>query len=137
MNQYFKYALTAAVTAAAIVAYQYEGKPEQAGLAQQAPSPVPIQVPIQLPEIKNEIAQVEQSLAGVEEPSAKRELTQAELADIDPASIDWEAVKDRIFPGVDQMLLRFNMQAEYSDREIAALSPCEHNPSKTAANIIR
>ena len=133
MNQYFKYAVTAAVTAAAIVAYQYEGKPEQAGLAQQAPSPVPIQVP----EIKNEITQVEQSLAGVEEPSAKRELTQAVLADIDPASIDWEAVKDRIFPGVDQMLLRFNMQAEYSDREIAALSPCEHNQSKTAANIIR
>ena len=128
MNQYFKYALTAAVTAAAIVAYQYEGKPEQAGLAQQAPSPVPIQVP----EIKNEIAQVEQSLAGVEEPSAKRELTQAELADIDPASIDWEAVKDRIFPGVDQMLLRFNMEAEYSDREVAAfnkLHVIEFNPT--------
>ena len=133
MNQYFKYAVTAAVTAAAIVASHYEGKPEQAGLAQQAPSPVPIQVP----EIKNEIAQVAPSFAGVEEPSAKRELTQAVLADIDPASIDWEAVKDRIFPGVDQMLLRFNMQAEYSDREIAALSPCEHNQSKAAANIIR
>ena len=129
MKQYLKYALTVAVTAAAMVAYQYEGKPENAGLAQQAPS--------QVPEIKNEIGEVEQSLAGVEEPSAKRELTQAELADIDPASIDWEAVKDRIFPGVDQMLLRFNMQAEYSDREIAALSPCEHNQSKAAANIIR
>lgn len=129
MNQCIKYALTVVVTAAAMVAYQYEGKPEQVELAQQ--------VPIQVPEIKNEIAQVEQSLAGVEEPRAKRELTQAELADIDPASIDWEAVKDRIFPGVDQMLLRFNMQAEYSDREIAALSPCEHNQSKAAANIIR
>ena len=87
MNQYFKYALTVVVTAAAMVAYQYEGKPEQVGLAQQAPSPVP--------EIKNEIAQVEQFLAGVEEPSTKRELTQAELADIDPASIDWEAMKAR------------------------------------------
>ena len=55
MNQYFKYALTVVVTAAAMVAYQYEGKPEQVGLAQQAPSPVP--------EIKNEIAQVEQSIS--------------------------------------------------------------------------
>jgi hypothetical protein len=40
MNQYFKYALTVAVTVAAMVAYQYEGKPEQAGLAQQAPTQV-------------------------------------------------------------------------------------------------
>jgi len=54
MNQYFKYALTVVVTAAAMVAYQYEGKPEQAGLAQQAPT--------QVPEIKNEIAQVEQAI---------------------------------------------------------------------------
>jgi predicted membrane-bound mannosyltransferase len=58
MNQYFKYALTVAVTVAAMVAYQYEGKPEQAGLAQQAPN----QVPIQVTEIKNEIAQVEQAI---------------------------------------------------------------------------
>ena len=39
MNQYIKYALTVVVTAAAMVAYQYEGKPEQVELAQQAPSP--------------------------------------------------------------------------------------------------
>ena len=56
MNQYIKYALTVVVTAAAMVAYQYEGKPEQVGLAQQAPS----QVPIQVPEIKNDIAYVGQ-----------------------------------------------------------------------------
>ena len=55
MSQYFKYALTVVVTAAAMVAYQYEGKPEQVGLAQQAPSPVP--------EIKNKIAQIEQSIS--------------------------------------------------------------------------
>jgi hypothetical protein len=86
MNQYLKYALTVAVTAAAMVAYQYEGKPEQAGLAQQAP----IQTPDQVTEIKKDIAQVEQSLNATKEHSTKRELTQAELADIDPASIDWE-----------------------------------------------
>ncbi|MBT5683313.1 MAG: hypothetical protein HOJ09_14725 [Gammaproteobacteria bacterium] len=41
MNQCLKYALTVVVAAAAMVAYQYEGKPEQVGLAQQAPSQVP------------------------------------------------------------------------------------------------
>ena len=54
MNQYLKYTLTVAVTAAAMVAYQYERKPEQAGLAQQAPT--------QVTEIKNDIAQVEQAI---------------------------------------------------------------------------
>ena len=87
MNQYLKYALTVAVTAAAMVVYQYEGKPEQTGLAQQAPT--------QVTEIKNEIAHVEQPLNTTAELNTKRELTQAELADIDPASIDWEAMKAR------------------------------------------
>ncbi len=51
MNQYIKYGLAVVIGASAMVAYQYEGKPEQAGLAQQAPIPVT--------EIKNDIAQVE------------------------------------------------------------------------------
>ncbi len=54
MNQYLKCALTVAVTAAAMVAYQYEGKPEHSGLAQQAPT--------QVTEIKNDIAQVSSQL---------------------------------------------------------------------------
>ena len=120
MNQYLKYTLTVAVTAAAMVAYQYEGKPEQAGLAQQAPT----QVPIQVAEIKNDIAQVEQSLNATKEPSTKRELTQAELADIDPASIDWEAMKARyedVTFGEDPMLHSASILiTDFSPEEIAA-----------------
>ena len=118
MKQYLKYALTVAVTAAAMVAYQYEGKPDNAGLAQQAPS--------QVPEIKNEIGEVEQSLAGVEEPSAKRELTQAELVDIDPASIDWEAVTSRYSitagSGYDPMIMRWSHLGGFTESEIAAFN---------------
>ena len=120
MNQYLKYALTVAVTAAAMVAYQYEGKPEQAGLAQQAPS----QIPEQVTEIKNEIAHVEQPLNAPAELNTKRELTQAELADIDPASIDWEAMKARykdVTFGVDPMLASQSILiTDFSPEEIAA-----------------
>ena len=120
MNQYLKYTLTVAVTAAAMVVYQYEGKPEQAGLAQQAPT----QVPIQVAEIKNDIAQVEQSLNATKEPSTKRELTQAELADIDPTSIDWDAMKARykdVTFGVDPMLASQSILiTDFSPEEIAA-----------------
>ncbi|MFQ3364402.1 MAG: hypothetical protein ACI883_001378 [Candidatus Azotimanducaceae bacterium] len=122
MNQYLKYALTVAVTAAAMVAYQYEGKPEQAGLAQQAP----IQTPDQVTEIKKDIAQVEQSLNATKEPSTKRELTQAELADIDPASIDWEAMKARYtdimqgFGGDPMLTGHAHLLDDLTQREIAA-----------------
>ena len=87
MNQYLKYALTVAVTAAAMVAYQYEGKPEHSGLAQQAPT--------QVTEIKNDIAQVEQPITQ-ETTTDQTELNSVDLADIDPASIDWKAMNRRL-----------------------------------------
>ena len=132
MNQYLKYTLTVAVTAAAMVAYQYEGKPEHAGLAQQAPT----QAPTQVTEIKNDIAQVEQSLNATKETNTKRELTQAELADIDPASIDWEAMKARykdVTFGNDPMLDSASIFIyDFSPEEIAAynkLHVVAFNPS--------
>ena len=55
-----------------------------------------------------------------------------DLEDVDPASIDWKAVTNRIFPGIDQMLLRANVKVDYSDAEIAAfnkLHVVEFNPT--------
>jgi hypothetical protein len=52
----------------------------------------------------------------------KRELTAAELADIDPASIDWESVANRGMPGLDLMLHRGNGDEPYSAEEIAAFN---------------
>jgi hypothetical protein len=52
--------------------------------------------------------------------------------DVDPASIDWKAVTNRIFPGIDQMLLRANVKVDYSEAEIAAfnkLHVVEFNPT--------
>ena len=52
--------------------------------------------------------------------------------DVDPASIDWKAVTNRIFPGIDQMLLRANVKVDYSEAEIAAfnkLHVIEFNPT--------
>jgi len=102
MNQYLKYTLTVAVTAAALVAYQYEGKPEQAGLAQQAPN----QVPIQVTEIKNEIAQVEQTIPqeGATEQAS--------------ASSVFQRMKERLDVGYDPMLVFAS--AEFTEEEIAA-----------------
>ena len=108
MNQYLKYTLTVAVTAAAMVAYQYEGKPEQAGLAQQAPN----HVPIQGTEIKNEIACVEQPLNATAEPSNQRELTHAELADV------FANIKKRLGVEYDPMLIFAS--AKFTDAEIEA-----------------
>ena len=99
MNQYIKYALTVAITAAAMVAYQYEGKPEQVGLAQQAQ-----QAPSQVPEIKNEIAQVEQAITP-EVTTTHTELSSTDLADTNPASIDWDAMTRRFGYGFDPMLV--------------------------------
>ena len=51
---------------------------------------------------------------------------------VDPDSIDWKAVTNRIFPGIDQMLLRANVKVDYSDAEIAAfnkLHVVEFNPT--------
>ena len=55
-----------------------------------------------------------------------------DLEDVDPASIDWKAVTNRIFPGIDQMLLRANVKVDYSEAEIAAfnkLHVVEFNPT--------
>ncbi|MDA7723403.1 hypothetical protein N8862_03055 [Pseudomonadales bacterium] len=95
MNQYLKYALTVAVTAAAMVAYQYQGTPDQAGLAQQAPSQVPSQIPSQVTGIKNDIVQVEQPITQ-KTTTDQTELNSVDLADIDPASIDWKAMNRRL-----------------------------------------
>jgi hypothetical protein len=73
-----------------------------------------------------------QQQSATQTESKERELTAAELADIDPASIDWKSVTDRIYPGIDQMLLRFDVEAEYSPAEIAAfnkLHVIEFNPT--------
>ena len=51
---------------------------------------------------------------------------------VDPDSIDWKAVTNRIFPGIDQMLLRANVKVDYSEAEIAAfnkLHVIEFNPT--------
>ena len=95
MNQYIKYALTVVVTAAAMVAYQYQGKPEQVELAQQAPT--------QVPEIKNEIAQVEQSIPQVKDAQLEkltkkwgveyRKAYEAELAELEAEYVkNYEAI---------------------------------------------
>lgn len=120
MKEAIKYVLAMAVSAIAMFAYMYELPPEGvvedvAQIASKAnfPSAIP---------------------KSGEQPSdqPKRELTAAELANIDPASIDWKSVANRIYPGIDQMLLRFNVEAEYSPAEIAAfnkLHVIEFNPT--------
>jgi hypothetical protein len=116
MNQCIKYALTVVVTAAAMVAYQYEGKPEQVELAQQAPT--------QVPEIKNDTVQVEQAIRR-ETTTNQTELSSADLADIDPASIDWLLLREerghgQFDPMIRSEFINFVSSFEFSDQEIAA-----------------
>ncbi len=77
------------------------------------------------------------ALAQTTQPQTSGERTAPQAAamnpeSVDPASIDWKAVKNRIFPGIDQMLLRANVKVEYSEAEIAAfnkLHVVEFNPT--------
>ena len=112
MKEAMKYAVAIAVTAAAMFAYMYEAPPEGAGLevTQEASSQ---HYPSALPTRSNQTAD-----------QTKRELTAAELADIDPASIDWEAVTERyrdITSGRDAMLSPGSVFiTDFSPEEIAA-----------------
>ena len=76
-------------------------------------------------------------LAQTTQPQASGEQTAPQEVvfdpeNVDPDSIDWKAVTNRIFPGIDQMLLRANVKVDYSDAEIAAfnkLHVVEFNPT--------
>ena len=112
MNQYIKYALTVVVTAAAMVAYQYEGKPEQVELAQQAPSPVP--------EIKNDTVQVEQVIRQ-EGASARTNIQDSLSGQEAVAQVDWDALEIRLGGSFVNMILRLPFD-EFSDLEVAAFN---------------
>ena len=112
MKEAMKYAVAIAITAAAMFAYMYEPPPEgavqevtQEASSQHHPSALPTS-----------------TTQNADQP--KRELTAAELADIDPASIDWEAMKARyqhLTGGSDAMLSsRSILITDFSPEEIAA-----------------
>ena len=116
MNQYITYAFTVVVTAAAMVAYQYEGKPGQVGLAQQAHS----QVPIRVPEIKNDTVQVEQVIR--QEGASARISIQDSLSGQEAvAQVDWDALEIRLGGSFVNMILRLPFD-EFSDLEVAAFN---------------
>jgi hypothetical protein len=114
MKQTIQFAVAIAVSAAAMFAYMYEPPPDRVvqEVGQAAPSPTHQYAP--------SVGSHPSSNQPAETP--KRELTAAELADIDPASIDWESVSNRIYPGIDQMLLRVHGTEEYSPEEVAAFN---------------
>jgi hypothetical protein len=110
MKEAMKYALAIAITAAAMFAYMHEAPPEGAVLevtqeasSQHHPSALPTS-----------------TTQNADQP--KRELTAAELADIDPASIDWEAMRERYDTNSDPMALRWSFLGEFTDAEIAAFN---------------
>lgn len=114
MKQTIQFAVAIAVSAAAMFVYMYEPPPERVvqEVGQAAPSPTHQYAP--------SVGSHPSSNQPAEAP--KRELTAAELADIDPASIDWESVSNRIYPGIDQMLLRVHGTEKYSPEEVAAFN---------------
>jgi len=97
-------------------------------------------LPTQIAEPTADIAQVTPDtpvLAQTTQPQASGEQAAPQEVvfdpeNVDPDSIDWKAVTNRIFPGIDQMLLRANVKVDYSDAEIAAfnkLHVVEFNPT--------
>ena len=128
MKETLKYGLAIGITAAAMFAYMYEAPPRQDGqeLAKTAPALI------------NEATaakSVEQASHPHQTPP-QRELSPAELADIDPASIDWEAMKERyrgVTFGSDPMLDSASILIiDFSPEEIAAynkLHVVAFNPS--------
>ena len=110
MKETMKYAMAIAITAAAMFAYMYEAPPEGVRLevTQEASSQ---HHPSALPKSAKQTA---------DQP--KRELTAAELANIDPASIDWEAMRKRYDTNSDPIALRWSFLGKFTDAEIAAFS---------------
>jgi hypothetical protein len=132
MKQTIQFVVAIAVSAAAMFVYMYEPRPERVvqEVGQAAPSPT------------HQYAPSVGSHASSNQPAEtpKRELTAAELADIDPASIDWAGVKKRFAQNMgiadsprvyDPMLIRLASYGDYTEREIAAfnkLHVIEFNP---------
>ena len=110
MKEAMKYALVIAITAATMFACMYDAPPERAvqEVTQKASSQ---NHPSALPTSSKQTA---------DQP--KRELSAAELADIDPASIDWEAMRERYDTNSDPMALRWSFLGEFTDAEIAAFN---------------
>ena len=110
MKEAMKYALVIAITAATMFASMYDAPPERAvqEVTQKASSQ---NHPSALPTSSKQTA---------DQP--KRELSAAELADIDPASIDWEAMRERYDTNSDPMALRWSFLGEFTDAEIAAFN---------------
>ena len=77
------------------------------------------------------------ALAQNTQPQSSGEQSATEVAaidpeDVDPADIDWASILNRGLPGLDQMLLRANIEVDYSEAEIAAfnkLHVIEFNPT--------
>ena len=66
-------------------------------------------------------------LAQNTQPQVRGEQSATQVAvidpeDVDPADIDWAAISERSFPGIDQMILRWNVPVDYSEAEIAAFN---------------
>jgi hypothetical protein len=123
MKETLKYALAVGITAAAMFAYMHEAPPRQAAheLAQNTPAPTTAAALT---------GSTEQETDPHQAPH-QRELSPAELADIDPASIDWEAVINQMPIGLDQLLLRMHSDEHYPPEVIAAfnkLHVIEFNP---------
>ena len=127
MKEYTKYGLAVVVGAAVMVAYQYQ--PPSGQVVSEAQP-----VPGQSEAVEAVAARAEQSLAAVEQLSSKRELTQAELADIDPASIDWDAVRKRSEWGVDPMMVF--AKGKFSEAEIAAYNKLHVIPFNPEVDLV-
>ena len=133
MKETMKYAMAIAITAAAMFAYMYEPPPERVvqEVAHQTTSDTTIAaqtaVPLQL---------------ATQTESQERELTAAELADIDPASIDWAEVrksrgaKDHFDPMIRSDLFGFLDSFDFSDVEIAAYNALHVVPFNPATEKI-
>ena len=110
MKEAMKYALVIAITAATMFASMYDAPPERAvqEVTQKASSQ---NHPSALPTSSKQTA---------DQP--KRELSAAELADIDPASIDWEAMRERYDGLSDPMIFRWTHLGGFTETEIAAFN---------------
>lgn len=123
MKETLKYVVAIGITAAAMFAYMYEAPPRQAGqeLAQNPPASITEVAPTR---------STEQATDPHQAPP-QPELSEAELADIDPASIDWADVRQRFARTIgatdydryfDPMLIRVESYGDYTAEEIAAFN---------------
>jgi hypothetical protein len=115
MKQTIQFALAIAASAAAMFAYMYEAPPERVvqEVAHQTTSDTTITAQAAIPQ-----------QSATQTKSQERELTAAELADIDPASIDWEAMragyKDVVFGDYPMASPLSVLITDFSPEEIAA-----------------